>query len=87
MCLYALAHLSTTATHICNNYQYHVCWLNVLFKSLSENLAKHSKTYCLTQPFQPILIKRYISFLASRDFFPLMITFANSLDPDQDRLI
>ena len=25
------------------------------------------------------------SFLVSRDFFGLLITFANSLDPDQDR--
>ena len=26
------------------------------------------------------------SFLASRDFYHLLITFANSLDPDQDQL-
>ena len=26
------------------------------------------------------------SFLASGEFSPMLITFANSLDPDQDRL-
>ena len=31
------------------------------------------------------IVQRVNSFLASGDFFRLLITFVNSLDPDQDR--
>ena len=49
-------------------------------KKLDFKTSQEQTTYKLK------FSERYFnSFLASDDFCPLLITFANSLDPDQDR--
>ena len=52
----------------------------IIFFVLVENKARH-----LIHMKYHAVLGSFNSFLASDDFCRLLITFANSLDPDQDR--
>ena len=50
--------------------------------ALGVNGSNH---YCTGCSWQPLMCLKIKFFLASSEFWRLLITFANSLEPDQDR--
>ena len=62
------------------NYVYTCISLRIVLTLTNDADPDEMGLHCL-----PKYTQRVISFLASGHFFRLLITFANSLDPDQDR--